>query len=160
MDAALASVRDACYWLEDVAGAASYPALTGTVDADLFVVGGGYCGLWTAVLAKQRNPGARVLLLEGAPSGWAASGSNGGFCAASITHGEENGRSRWPDEYDVLERMGRENLDGIERAVGDLGLDCEYERTGELDVATEPHQVAGLREAAGTFLDTDRSAHW
>ena len=35
-------------------------------------------------------------------------------------------------------------------------LDCEYERTGELDVATEPHQVAGLREAVGTFLDTDQ----
>ena len=156
VDTALASVRDACYWLEDVAGAASYPALTGTVDADLVVVGGGYCGLWTAVLAKQRDPGARVVLLEGGTIGWAASGRNGGFCAASITHGEENGRSRWPDEYDVLERMGRENLDGIERAVGDLRLDCEYERTGELDVATEPHQVAGLREAVGTFLDTDQ----
>jgi glycine/D-amino acid oxidase-like deaminating enzyme len=155
VDAALAPVRDACFWLEDVAGAASYPALTGTVDADLAVVGAGYSGLWTAVLAKQRNPGARVVLLEGGAVGWAASGRNGGFCAASLTHGEENGRSRWPEEYDVLERMGRENLDGIEQAVGDLGLDCEYERTGELDVATEPHQVEGLREGGG-FLDTDQ----
>ena len=155
MDAALGSVRDGCYWLDDVAGAASYPRLTGTVDADLLVVGGGYCGMWTAVLAKQRDPGAKVVLLEGGTVGWAASGRNGGFCAASLTHGEENGRSRWPDEYDVLERMGRENLDGIERAVGELGLDCEYERTGELDVATEPHQVEWLRQGAGTFLDQD-----
>ena len=51
--------------------------------------------------------------------------------------------------------MGRENLAGIERAVHDLGLDCEFERTGELDVATEPHQVESLRDGAGTFLDTD-----
>ncbi|MET0525196.1 MAG: FAD-binding oxidoreductase [Nocardioides sp.] len=155
VDAALESVRDACFWLEDVADAAAYSELTGTVDADLLVVGGGYCGLWTAVLAKQRNPGAAVVLLEGGSVGWAASGRNGGFCAASLTHGEENGRTRWPDEYDVLERMGRENLEGIEQAVADLGLDCEYERTGELDVATEPHQVEGLRAGTGTFLDTD-----
>jgi glycine/D-amino acid oxidase-like deaminating enzyme len=155
VDAALASVRDACYWLEDVADAASYPTLRGRVDADLAVVGGGYCGLWTAVLAKQRNPGARIVLLEAGTVGWAASGRNGGFCAASLTHGEENGRSRWPDEYDVLARMGLENLDGIETAVAQLGLDCEFERTGELDVATEPHQVERLREATGTYLDAD-----
>ena len=107
------------------------------------------------MIAKQRNPGAKVVLVEAGAVGWAASGRNGGFCAASLTHGEENGRSRWPDEYDVLERMGRENLDGIERAVGELGLDCEYERTGELDVATEPHQVEWLRQGGGTFLDQD-----
>ena len=155
VDAALGSARDACAWLEDVADAATYPTLVGRVDADLVVVGGGYCGLWTAVLAKQRNPGARVVLLEAGAVGWAASGRNGGFCAASLTHGEENGRSRWPEEYDLLERMGRENLDGIERAVADLGLDCDYERTGELDVATEPYQVDALREGGGPVLDTD-----
>jgi glycine/D-amino acid oxidase-like deaminating enzyme len=155
VEASLESVRDGCYWLEDVAGAAAYPTLAGPLDADLAVVGGGYCGLWTAVLAKQRNPAARVVLLEASAVGWAASGRNGGFCAASLTHGEENGRSRWPEEYDVLERMGRENLDGIERTVAELGLDCEYERTGELDVATEPHQVEWLRASAVTFLDTD-----
>ena len=106
MDAALGGVRDACYWLEDVADAASYPTLTGTADADLAVVGGGYCGLWTAVLAKQRNPAARVVLLEGGAVGWAASGRNGGFCAASITHGEDNGRSP------LARRVRRARADG------------------------------------------------
>ena len=46
--------------------------------------------------------------------GWAASGRNGGFCAASLTHGEANGRARWPQEYATLHRLGRENLDEIE----------------------------------------------
>ena len=58
------------------------------------------------MLAKRRNPGARVVLLEANTVGWAASGRNGGFCEASLTHGEENGRSRWPEEYDALERLG------------------------------------------------------
>ena len=96
------------------------PRCAGRRRADLAVVGGGYTGLWTAVRAKQRDPGRRVRAARGASgSGWAASGRNGGFCDASITHGEENGRSRWPDEYDDLERLGRENLDGIVATVAE-----------------------------------------
>ena len=64
-------------------------------------------GCGPAIRAKQRDPGRRVLLLEAGRLGWAASGRNGGFCAASLTHGEENGRTRWPDEYDALVAAGR-----------------------------------------------------
>ena len=149
--AALAPSRHGVFWLEDAPGT-TYPALVGATDADLAIVGGGYCGLWTAVLAKRRNPGARVVLLEANTVGWAASGRNGGFCEASLTHGEENGRSRWPDEYDELERLGAANLDAFEADVRDLGLDCQFERTGQLAVAVEPHQVEWLRESSD-FLD-------
>ena len=151
VDAALAPSRHAIFWLEDAPGT-SYPPLTADAAADLTVVGGGYCGLWTAVLAKRRNPGAHVVLLEARTVGWAASGRNGGFCEASLTHGEENGRRRWPAEYDVLERLGRENLDAFEADVRELGISCELERTGALSVAVEEHQVAWLRDSAG-FLD-------
>ncbi|MDT4940247.1 MAG: hypothetical protein QOJ34_336, partial [Pseudonocardiales bacterium] len=40
--------------------------------ADLAVVGGGFTGLWTALLAKERDPGRDVLLLESHTVGWAA----------------------------------------------------------------------------------------
>jgi glycine/D-amino acid oxidase-like deaminating enzyme len=151
--AALAPSRHGVFWLEDAPGT-TYSPLAGATDADLAIVGGGYCGLWTAVLAKRRNPGARVVLLEANTVGWAASGRNGGFCEASLTHGEENGRSRWPDEYDELERLGAANLDAFEADVRDLGLDCQLERTGQLAVAVEPHQVEWLRESPD-FLDRD-----
>ncbi|HEU5036822.1 MAG TPA: FAD-dependent oxidoreductase [Nocardioides sp.] len=151
VDAALAPSRHAIFWLEDAPGT-SYPPLTADAAADLTVVGGGYCGLWTAVLAKRRDPGARVVLLEAQSVGWAASGRNGGFCEASLTHGEENGRSRWPDEYDELERLGRENLDAFEDDVRSLGIDCQFERTGVLSVAVEEHQVDWLRDSPD-FLD-------
>ena len=118
------------------------------------MVGGGYCGLWTAILAKQRDPAARVVLLEGESIGWAASGRNGGFVEASLTHGPENGRRRWPDDLERLERLGAENLDAMERDIATLGLDCQFERTGVLSVAYEPHQVRWLKEAeSGQWLD-------
>ncbi len=155
---ALRDTGDQCFWIADAPGP-SYPVLGADHRADLCVVGGGYAGLWTAVRAKQRDPGRRVALLEGARLGWAASGRNGGFCAASITHGEENGRARWPSEYDLLEKLGRDNLAGISETVSSFGMDVDLEHVGELDLAVEPHQVEWLREAAasgsGRFLDAE-----
>ncbi|MFC5381068.1 NAD(P)/FAD-dependent oxidoreductase [Aquipuribacter nitratireducens] len=156
----LAGSRLAPAWLDDVADAPHHEPLRGTTRADLVVVGGGYAGLWTAVRARRRDPGRRVVLLEGGTVGWAASGRNGGFCAASLTHGAENGRTRWPEEYDTLERLGLANLDDMGEELAELGVDAQWERTGELDVATEAHQVGWLREAAAAdpgarFLDRD-----
>jgi len=147
VERSLQDSRPAVFWLEDAGAVPAYAPLTAPTRADLTVVGGGYLGLWAAVQAKRRNPGQRVVLLEAQSLGWAASGRNGGFCEASITHGEENGRARWPDEYDDLDRLGRENLDGFERDVKDLALDCQWERTGTLAVAVEEHQLEWLADA-------------
>ncbi|WP_179468991.1 NAD(P)/FAD-dependent oxidoreductase [Mycolicibacterium vinylchloridicum] len=134
-----------------------YPKLTAGCSCDLLVVGGGYAGLWSALHAIERNPGARVVLIEAERVGWAASGRNGGFVEASITHGAENGKSRWPLEFDQLEKLGLANLDGMQADIGKHGMAVDWERTGMLTVATEPHQVEWLREGADDgheqFLD-------
>ncbi|WP_128381846.1 NAD(P)/FAD-dependent oxidoreductase [Streptomyces cavernae] len=142
----LSDAQPVPYWLDDPEKPRPEPALTATDTCDLLVVGGGYSGLWTALLAKERDPRREVVLLEGREAGWAASGRNGGFCAASLTHGLANGLARWPDEIERLQRLGDENLDGIEAAVARHGIDCDFERTGEIDVATEPYQAAELRQ--------------
>ena len=82
---------------------------------DVAVVGGGFTGLWAAIGLLDADPSLRVAVLEAERVGWGASGRNGGFCAASLTHGLSNGLLHFPEE------------------------------TGTLDVATEPHQVDDLR---------------
>jgi glycine/D-amino acid oxidase-like deaminating enzyme len=148
----LADVQYTSFWLADPGRPEALPALTGDTTCDLLVVGGGYTGLWTALIAK-RDPARDVVLLEGKEVGWAASGRNGGFCAASLTHGFFNGYERWPEELRTLERLGHENLQAIEDAVKRYNIDCDWERTGELDVATEPHQVEELREGAALMAE-------
>ncbi|MEW9534425.1 NAD(P)/FAD-dependent oxidoreductase [Microbispora sp. NPDC049125] len=134
------------YWLDRPDAPAPLPRLTRDVTADLAVVGGGFTGLWTALAAKERDPSLDVVLLEGRRIGWAASGRNGGFCSSSLTHGLGNGLERWPEEISVLERLGRENLDAMQASLARHGVDCSFERTGELRVATEEWQLAGLDE--------------
>ncbi|MER6398280.1 NAD(P)/FAD-dependent oxidoreductase [Kitasatospora sp. NPDC086009] len=145
---ALSDARPTPFWLEDPGRPAALPALVGDTTCDLLVVGGGYSGLWTALVAKERDPSLDVVLVEGNEVGWAASGRNGGFCAASLTHGFGNGLQRWPAELAQLERLGAANLDGIEATIARYGIDAEWERTGEIDVATQPHQLAELQEVA------------
>ncbi|MFD4770007.1 NAD(P)/FAD-dependent oxidoreductase [Streptomyces niveus] len=152
MRTAAASLTDAqpvAYWLDDPGRPGAVPALAGDERCDLLVVGGGYSGLWTALLAKERDPHRDVVLIEGREVGWAASGRNGGFCSASLTHGLANGLSRWPGELRTLEDLGGSNLDGIESAVERYGIDCDFERAGDISVATQPHQLDDLRQLHG-----------
>ena len=129
-------------------GARRVPAL-GRHRVDVAVVGGGFTGLWSAIALLDADPGLRVAVLEAERVGSGASGRNGGFCAASLTHGLPNGLLHFPDEIAVLEEEGLRNLAELVAFVRAEGIDCELEETGTLDVATEPHQVDDLRAHVG-----------
>lgn len=134
------------YWLDSPDRPAARPGLERDLEVDLAIVGGGFTGLWTALLALEREPSRSVALVEANRLAWAATGRNGGFCSASLTHGIGNGHRRWPDEMPLLARLGQENLDAIEVTVAAEGIDCRFERTGEITVATQPWQVEELRD--------------
>jgi glycine/D-amino acid oxidase-like deaminating enzyme len=124
------------------------PPLEGDAEADLLVVGAGLTGLWTALLAAESDPRATVVLAEGEAIAHGATGRNGGFLSASLTHGLGNGLARFPDEIERLEELARENYAAIERFVGTSGANVGWEPTGVLNVATRAHEVDGLRELA------------
>lgn len=146
--AALKDARPTPFWLDDPGRPQPTPALAGGARCDLLVVGGGYSGLWAALIAKERDPSLNVILIEGREVGWAASGRNGGFCDASLTHGLTNGYQRWPGELATLQKLGAENLQAVEDAITRHRIACDWERTGALTVATEPYQAGGLRDMA------------
>ena len=121
---------------------AEAPPLEGDVEADLAIVGGGFTGLWAAVLAKRERPDREVVLLEAETAGWGASGRNGGFVDASLTHGLPNGASRFPRELDALEELGPRQPRATSRPTSAaLGIDAAWQETGVLSVATQPHEL-------------------
>jgi glycine/D-amino acid oxidase-like deaminating enzyme len=146
--AAYADAKVASFWLDDLPPRDPHPPLAGTTDADLVIVGGGFTGLWAALHAKRDDPARDVVVLEADVAGGGASGRNGGFMVASLTHGLWNGLARFPDEMRTLERLAFENFDGIQADLKAYEIDCEFELTGELGVALEPHEVEGAEEEA------------
>jgi glycine/D-amino acid oxidase-like deaminating enzyme len=146
--AALAESKRSVFWLDSPESPEPLPPLEGEQRCELAVVGGGFTGLWAALLGAER--GAEVALLEGDRCGWGASGRNGGFLEASLTHGLENGLSRWPDEIDRLLELGRENFAAIRETVERRGIEAAWNDSGLIEVATREHEVAWLAEAAET----------
>ena len=140
-------------WWDDSSRPEPRAALLGDHDVDLAVVGAGFTGLWAALLALEEDPKRDVLVLEGERLGWAATGRNGGFCASSLTHGVGNGLARWPGEMPLLQQLGAANLDAIEATIRERGIDCDFERTGELDVAVAPWQLEDLGSLAKTMQE-------
>lgn len=155
----LTDARSGSFWIDDLGTPMRFASYSGTRSFDLAIVGGGYTGLWTALLAKERDPGLRVVVLEGKRVGWAASGRNGGFVEATLTHGAANGLTRFPDEIAELDRLGAQNLDEIEQTVARLGLDVQFERSGSLTVATEQYQLQELRDAHDGTTELYYEAH-
>ena len=148
---AIADADTRPFWLDGAEAPASNPTLVRTVSCDLCVVGGGYTGLWTAIIAKERDPSLDVVLVEADEVASAASGRNGGFMESTLTHGVANGQARFPDEIELLEELGLANLDEIEAAIERYDIDCGYERTGVIDVGTTAH--------APSYLDELRDDH-
>lgn len=146
--ASLSDLEPVPFWLDDPTRPEPASALARTVTTDLLVIGAGFTGLWTALLAKEADPTREVVLIEADLAGSGASGRNGGFVSACLTHTFQNGLARWPREFSTLIRLGNANLDAIATTIERYRIDCDFIRAGELNVAIEPHQVEALRTEA------------
>jgi glycine/D-amino acid oxidase-like deaminating enzyme len=129
------------YWLAASPDGPAHPPLRGVTKTDVAIVGAGFTGLWTALALTDTDPSLRVTVLEQETVGFGASGRNGGFCQASLTHGLANGIRHFPTEIALLEREGIANLAALVAFTRAHAIDCDLEETGGLAVADQAHQV-------------------
>ena len=106
-------------WLDQAyTGSTDRPALTGSDRADVAIVGGGFLGLWTAILLKEREPSLDVVIIERDICGGGASGRNGGFVL-----------SWWPKLSTLVKLVGEreavELAQASEDAIGEIEAACE-----------------------------------
>jgi glycine/D-amino acid oxidase-like deaminating enzyme len=151
------------YWLDDVDEPDSNPTAVHNEDCDLCVVGGGFTGLWTAIIAKQRDAKRDVVLIDAHEIGSGASSRNGGFMDYSLTHGIANAQQRFPDEVDILEQLGRENITEIEKVIREYNIDCDFERNGAIEVASTWHPenyTDELKEDYSILRDLGHDVVW
>ena len=151
MEASQAALRDTvprCFWTDRPGAPDPREPLTGAVTADLVVVGGGFTGLWTALLAKERDPRTDVVVLEARTLAQSASCRSGGFISESLTHGLEEGATRWPQELEELLLMGQENMAATAAFVWSHDIAADLRLVGRTVCAVRPHEVARLQTSA------------
>lgn len=123
------------------------PPLRGAAKADVAIVGGGFTGLATAIAIARRQPGRRVLVLEGARCGYGASGRNGGFADVMYTGLATFAAAHPPEVVRGVRDVIATGLRSIERLVAEDGVDCAFEHNGGLRVANSDHQIEELERA-------------
>ena len=133
--AALESTRYTTFWLDSLPRVQSEPALSNDTETDLLIVGGGFCGLWGAILAKEEQSDRDVILIEAKEIANGASGRPGAILSTSVMHGIDNTERMFPDDVAALEEFGRENLDAFRQTLERYDIDCDLEWGGELKVS-------------------------
>ncbi len=124
------------YWLEEAEPVEPTEPLSGDLEADVVIVGGGYTGMWAAWHLKELEPEAEVVLLEAEVCGHGPSGRNGGFCNV-MWLSLPSMRNRWGAEGALaVGRAAGEAVTGIEEFCESQGVDAWFRRGGYLKVST------------------------
>jgi glycine/D-amino acid oxidase-like deaminating enzyme len=164
----LPPIERACFWLATRPAREPCAPLAGRSEADVAIVGGGYTGLWTALVLKELEPRLEVALLEGEICGYGGSGRNAGILGETLDHSHELAAVHFGvAEARRLAALGRENLAELAAFLSARKIDAGFERTGQLFVALTPAQAADVQAAAAVapgwgapdwrYLDADEA---
>jgi glycine/D-amino acid oxidase-like deaminating enzyme len=149
---ALSDTRFTTYWLDSLDPVADEAALEQDTSCDLLVVGGGFCGLWAAIQAKEQDPEREVVLIEAKSVANGASGRPAAIMSTSVMHGIDNTERIFPSDVAELEQLGRENMDGFQQTVKRYGIDCDLEWGGEMKVSIGDEGLATVEEDYQLYL--------
>ncbi|MEY3714177.1 MAG: hypothetical protein RL321_1797, partial [Pseudomonadota bacterium] len=131
--------------------AATYPALSGQIEADVCVVGGGIAGCSAALHLAER--GYRVVLLEADRIGSGASGRSGAQAITGVACGQDKLESLVG--FDTAKRIWDMTVEGLalqRELIARHSIDCDY-TPGQMQVAIKPRQEAALQSEVSRLQD-------
>lgn len=155
----LDSVTYGSFWLDAEGKPSEQPALNEAIKTDLLIVGAGFTGLWAAIHAKEAQPDREVVIIEAGSIANGASGRPAAIVSTSVMHGMENAQRLFPDEMDILEELGKENLDGFKAAIEHYDIDCDLEWGGELTVAVGDRGIPDIESEFKLYKKYGHDAH-
>jgi glycine/D-amino acid oxidase-like deaminating enzyme len=141
------------FWLETCSDDLTpRPALDGSIDVDVAILGAGFTGLWTAYYLQERQPSLKIAIVEAEIAGFGASGRNGGWCFSGFpvepleliaSYGYDSARAVSLAMYESVDQVGevcrREHID------------AHYAKGGELEIARADYQMRSLERNYDQF---------
>lgn len=148
------SPSDGSWWFSDALRAEgdlpASPSLSGTVTADVAIVGGGFTGLWTALALKERAPNLSVVLIEASLCGSGASGKNGGKVHGYWASLGGMAANLGADGALAVARAGTRAQDAIRAFATAPGRDVWWREAGNVRVSAAPAQDIKIKAYADT----------
>jgi len=141
------------FWLETCGDDLTpRPALAGSIDVDVAILGAGYTGLWTAYYLLTRQPALKIAIVEGEIAGFGASGRNGSWCTAHFPLGPGSVARTYGRENAVaLYRAMAASVDEVANVASREGFDIQFVKGGSLSVARGPQQLPSVQDAYAEF---------
>ncbi len=141
--------RSYSYWLETCDDDLTpRPALDGSIDVDIAILGAGYTGLWTAYYLLSDDPSLRIAILEKEIAGFGASGRNGAWCTSGFPTGVGTLAERYGGETALsVQHAMYDAVDEVGRVAEAQGIDIEWVKGGSLRVARGPHQLPQIQKS-------------
>lgn len=156
---ALSNTTFDTYWLDSLGSVNDEPSLTENIHCGLLIIGGGFCGLWGAIQAKEQNPSRHIALIEAKSIGNGASGRPAAIMSTSVMHGIHNTERMFPDDVAELEDFGRKNMDGFRHTIEKYQIACDIEWGGELTVSIGDQGLEDIDEEYGLYNKYGHNAH-
>lgn len=140
------------YYSRTMANTATRNAVTGTVECDTVIVGGGLAGLTTAL--QLVRGGQSVVVIEAHSVGFGASGRNGGFVSPGYaTGGSEITRMAGVEAARQLHLMSIEGVDFVRNTIAELNLGDADPKPGIMSVLRYDDGES-LKRHAQSLLET------
>ena len=141
------------FWLETCGDDLTpRPALAGSIDVDVAILGAGYTGLWTAYYLLTRQPALKIAIVEGEIAGFGASGRNGSWCTAHFPLGPGSvARTCGRENAVALYRAMAASVDEVANVASREGFDIQFVKGGSLSVARGPQQLPSVQDAYAEF---------
>ncbi|MFE5942495.1 FAD-dependent oxidoreductase [Streptomyces sp. NPDC056480] len=134
------------------------PALEGQVDADVVVVGGGYLGMGTALRLAER--GIDVALLDSRFCGWGAASRNAGHLTNTLAGDAQMLAALHPRRLRKAIRFADASVEFSNGLIERHGIECDYERTGNVIAAVTEGQLKRSRHNAGILVEAGADAEF
>ena len=128
-------------------------------QADVVIVGAGYCGL--AAARELAGRGRSVVVVERDPIGFGASTRNGGMVLPELKAGPATLEKKYGPVGRRLYAEVNRAFDHVEALIAESAIDCDYDRGGQLYLAHNQAHVAPLQAMVAEHAgELGEDVHW